>query len=122
MAQQPVICLWSVLFLALLSLFFGLLMKRLARGYLLITLVVVILNLINYFKTLITSMPLELPDLKLAGQVGAIAQLNPSPSPFQPQPFWEFFFPSRGLLCCAFWPNPCWMSTGSGVCPPAAEA
>lgn len=76
MAQQPVICLWSVLFLALLSLFFGLLMKRLARGYLLITLVVVILNLVNYFKTLITSMPLELPDLKLAGQVGAIAQLN----------------------------------------------
>jgi len=75
-AQHPAAFLWNLLFLAVLSLFFGLLMKRLAWGYLFLTLVVVILNLVNYFKTLITSMPLELPDLKLVGQVGAIADLN----------------------------------------------
>ena len=75
-AQHPIAFLWNLLFLAVLSLFFGFLMKRLAWGYLLVTLVVVIMNLVNYFKTLITSMPLELPDLKLVGQVGAIADLN----------------------------------------------
>lgn len=76
MAQQPLASLWNTLFLALLSLVFGFLMKRLARGYLLVTLVVTVLNLVNYFKTLITSMPLELSDLKLVRQAGAIAGLN----------------------------------------------
>ena len=92
-ATHPAAFLWNTLFLALLSLLFGLLMKRLAWGYLLVTFVVVILNLVNYFKTLITSMPLELPDLKLVGQVGAIADLNSASITFSAATIFSILIP-----------------------------
>jgi len=68
--------LWSTLFFALLSLVFGLLMRRLAFGYLLVSAVFLILTLVNYFKVMITSVPLELYELALVTRLGAITTLN----------------------------------------------
>jgi len=68
--------LWSTLFFALLSLVFGLVMKRLAFGYLLVSAVFLILSLVNHFKVMITAIPLELRDLALATRLGAITTLN----------------------------------------------
>ena len=68
--------LWTTLFLALLSLMLGLIVKRLYIGFLLTALAAMILTLVNHFKTLITSMPLELFELQLASKLGAITELN----------------------------------------------
>jgi len=76
LGAHTAIVLWTTLFFALLSLGLGLLMKRLCWGYLTVTLVFWILTMVNYFKTLITHMPLELRDLALVTRLGAITELN----------------------------------------------
>lgn len=69
--------LWlTALFLALAVLALSLLTRSLFAGNLLAGLVVVILFFINYFKVLITSIPLSIGDFSLIGQVGDIASLN----------------------------------------------
>ena len=119
-AQHPVAFLWNILFLAVLSLFFGLLTKRLAWGYLLVSLVVVILNLVNYFKTLITSMPLELPDLKLVGQVGAIADLNAEAITFSAATIFGILLPLAWFVVLCIFAKPVldvsWKWSLSGAC------
>lgn len=68
--------LWSTLFFALLSLALGLLTGRLCWGYLPVALFFWLFTTANYFKTIITAMPLQLYDLALITEVGAIADLN----------------------------------------------
>lgn len=69
--------LWlTALFLALAVLALALLTRSLFAGDLIVGLAVVILSFINYFKVLITSIPLSIGDFSLIGQVGDIAALN----------------------------------------------
>lgn len=76
--SSPLACALTALFFLLLVLGIGLVLGRLFRGMLPLTLVCLILLLVNYYKTLITGVPLELADLLLVGQVGDIAALNAS--------------------------------------------
>ena len=76
--SYPLACVLTALFFLLLVLGIGLVLGRLFRGMLPLTLVCLILLLVNYYKTLITGVPLELADLLLVGQVGDIAALNAS--------------------------------------------
>lgn len=69
--------LWlNALFLALLVLTLSFLTHSLFAGNLTVGFVAVILAFVNYFKVSITSIPLTVGDLALAGQVGNIAALN----------------------------------------------
>lgn len=69
--------LWlTALFLGLMALTLSLLTNSLFAGNLLVGLPSVLLALVNYFKVLLTQVPLSLTDFSLIGQVGHIAQLN----------------------------------------------
>ena len=93
------VALWgSALFLALLSLVLGLFAQRLWVGHLITTLVMMVLTLINHFKTLITSMPLELFELQLASKLGAITELNADSIRFSAATVFGVVIP---LLWCA---------------------
>lgn len=71
--------LWlTALFLALACAVLALLTHSLFAGALITALVSVLLTFVNYFKVLITSVPLSLGDFSLIGQVGDIASLNAS--------------------------------------------
>ncbi len=68
----------TALFLALWVLGLTLLCNSLFAGNLMVGLVVVILSFVNYFKVLITMIPLLLADFSLIGQAASIAGLNSS--------------------------------------------
>lgn len=69
--------LWlTALFLGLLCAFFGFLAHSLFAGCLLTFLPAILLSFVNYFKVLITSIPLSIGDFTLIGQMGNIATLN----------------------------------------------
>lgn len=69
--------LWlTALFLGLAVLVLSLLTRSLFVGNLVVGLVTVVLAFINFFKVLITSIPLSIGDFSLIGQVGDIAELN----------------------------------------------
>ena len=71
--------LWfTALFLALACAVFALLTHSLFIGSAVTALLSVLLTFVNYFKVLITSVPLSLGDFTLIGQVGNIATLNAS--------------------------------------------
>ena len=71
--------LWlTALFLALACAVLTLLTHSLFAGSLIAALASVLLTFVNYFKVLITSVPLSLGDFSLIGQVGDIASLNAS--------------------------------------------
>lgn len=75
---SPLACGLTAGFFFLLVFCVGLALGRLFRGMLPLTLVLLVVLLVDYYKTLITGVPLELADLLLAGQVGDIAALNAS--------------------------------------------
>ena len=69
--------LWlTALFLGLATLALALLTHSLFVGNLIVGLAAVIISFVNYFKVLITSVPLSLGDFTLIGQMGHIAGLN----------------------------------------------
>ncbi|MEG2455681.1 MAG: sulfatase-like hydrolase/transferase [Oscillospiraceae bacterium] len=76
LAQQPLQVLAGTFFFGLLICFFAFLSRNLFVGGLIVSLVGLILCFVNYFKVLITNVPLSITDLLLAGQVGDIAALN----------------------------------------------
>lgn len=73
---SPLRVVFTALFFTLVILMAGLLLGRLHRGMALVNAAAVVILLIDYFKQQITSIPLELADFKLVGQVGDIAELN----------------------------------------------
>lgn len=69
--------LWlTALFLGLATLALSLLTHSLLAGNLIVGLAAVVISFVNYFKVLITSVPLSIGDFTLIGQVGHIARLN----------------------------------------------
>ncbi len=67
---------FTVLFLGLLVLAFSLLLHSLFAGNLIVGAAGTVLAFVNYFKELITTLPLNIGDFTLIGQVGQIARLN----------------------------------------------
>ncbi len=67
---------YTVLFLGLLTLALSLLFHSLFAGNLIVGAAAVLLAFVNYFKELITTLPLTIGDFTLIGQVGQIAGLN----------------------------------------------
>lgn len=77
LASLSVPNLWlTALFLGLATLALSLLTHSLFAGNLIVGLAAVILSFVNYFKVLITSVPLSIGDFTLISQVGNIAGLN----------------------------------------------
>ena len=68
--------LWTAAMASLLILALGLVMGRLARGYLLTGIVVMALTIANHYKLLITSTPLDLYELVQVFRLGPIVALN----------------------------------------------
>ena len=100
--------LWfTALFLALACAVFALLTHSLFIGSAVTALLSVLLTFVNYFKVLITSVPLSLGDFTLIGQVGNIATLNASAITFGR----NSILAGMGWYCgwpwCAFSPSRC---------------
>ena len=68
----------TALFLALLALFFAWVTRSLFAGGLIVSLLLLVTAYVNYFKTLLTTVPLQLTDLALATKLGEITKLNQS--------------------------------------------
>jgi len=73
---SPLAVFAGTVFLALLVLFLAFLTRSLFAGGLVVSVLLLLASLVNYFKNLITSTPLQISDFGLFGKMGNIAELN----------------------------------------------
>lgn len=76
LAANPLAVFACTLFLALMALVLSLLTRSVFAGGFLVAIPALAACLVSYFKSLITSTPLQLSDIGLMGKVGNIAKLN----------------------------------------------
>lgn len=96
----------TALFFGLLTALLGFLAHSLFAGCLIVGLAAVVFSLVNYFKVLITSIPLSLGDFTLIGQMGDIAGLNAQTIKFSVQSVLALVLLILWLLLALFFSEP----------------